>query len=55
MGEKKTVKSDQFFCGHQYSYPTNNLPRLKLTLTKDFYPSFFLENSKTKIFIKISD
>ena len=36
-GEKWPVKSDQFFSGDQYFYPTNNFPRLKLTPTKNFY------------------
>ena len=37
ISEKKTVKSDQFFSGDQYFYPTNNFPRLKLTPTKNFF------------------
>ena len=37
IGEKATVKSDQFFIGNQYFSPTNNFTRLKLTPTKNFY------------------
>ena len=44
IGEKKTEKSEQFFCGDQYISPTNNFTRLKLTPTKSFYQLFFLLN-----------
>ena len=44
IGEKKKekpLKTDQFFSGDQYFSPTNNITRMKLTPTKNFYQSFF--------------
>ena len=40
----ETRKSDQFFSGDQYFYPTNKFTRLKLTPTKNFYQLLFLLN-----------
>ena len=39
------MKSDQFFNGDQYFFPTNNFPRLVLAPTKNFYQLFFLLNT----------
>ena len=44
IGEKKTVKIDQFFSDDQYFSPINNFTRLKLTPTKNFYQLFFFLN-----------
>ena len=57
LSVKKTMKSDQFFSGDHYSFPTNNFPRLKLTPTKNFYQLLFLlnKNQITEILNKLSD
>ena len=44
IGEKNSLKSDQFFSGGQYFSPTNNFTRLNLTPIKNFYQLFFLPN-----------
>ena len=52
IGKKKTpVKSDQFFSGDQFFFPTKNFTWLKLTPTKHFYHLIFLlnENQITEI------
>ena len=52
LGEKKPVKSDQFFSGYQYFSPTNNFIRLKLTPTKKVYQLFFLLSKNQTMEIK---
>ena len=44
IGKKNPVKSDQFFSGDRYFYPTDNFTLLKLTQTKHFYLLLFLLN-----------
>ena len=47
------MKSDRFFSGDQYFFPTNNFTRLKLTPTKNFYQLFSLLN-KILLLLKFS-